>query len=232
MAISPASLASVLSNGQVLLDHVRVLLAEAVRHLRLLALQVRQLRLQLLDEGVREDRGKRIERRAVVLQALELVVERFLLEPVRSRLGIGGVQIGQPLHDDVLAVFQGDGIALLAVALERLFAGLQLLALLGQLLAEPGRRVLGRAELVLEVLRDVLPGQRVRQRRGHFRARRDEPDVNEAAVAHRRDGEPAKKRVDDAGLPGRLRRVGPAGRLGWRMRTGLSPSAPRRGRFR
>jgi hypothetical protein len=51
-----------------------VLLAKSLGQLRLLALQVGQLRFELLNERVRENRGKRVEGRTVVLQALELIV--------------------------------------------------------------------------------------------------------------------------------------------------------------
>ncbi len=45
------------------LDDVRVLFAELLRQLRVLALQLRQLRLLLLDVGVAEDRREAVERR-------------------------------------------------------------------------------------------------------------------------------------------------------------------------
>ena len=59
--------------------------AELVGQLRLLPLQVRQLALLLLDEGVRQDRRERVERRPIVLQRRELVVQRLLLDPLGLR---------------------------------------------------------------------------------------------------------------------------------------------------
>ena len=68
--------------------------------------------------------GKRVERRPVVLEALQLVVERFLLDPVRAGLGVGRIQVGEALHDDVLPVFQGDSVTFLSVRLKRLLGSL------------------------------------------------------------------------------------------------------------
>src|SRR5882762_8992511 len=67
------------------LDHVGVTRPELFRELRLLPLQLRQLALLLLDEGVRQDRRERVERGPVLLKRAHLLVERFLLDP----LGLG-----------------------------------------------------------------------------------------------------------------------------------------------
>ena len=67
-----------------------------------------------------------------------------------------------------------DGVVLLAVALQRLLARLDLLALLGQLLPEPVGRLLRRQELELEVLLDV----RLRERVGDRRRQRGSGELN------------------------------------------------------
>ena len=128
--------------------------AVLVGELRLLALQIAELALQLLDVLVAEHRRERVDRRRA-LDGLQLVVERFLLDARRLRLRHRAVQVGEPLDDDVLAILDGDGVVRLLEVLERGLALLDLLALLGQLLAEPVGRVLRGGERELEVLLDV-----------------------------------------------------------------------------
>ena len=129
--------------------------SELVGKLRLLPLQVGDCRLLLLDERVRQDRRNRVERGAIVLHGLDLVVRRLLLDPLGLRARHGRVQVGQLLHDDVLPLFERHGVGLLAVALQRLLAHFHLLPLLRQTLAEPVGRLLRCEKLELEVLLDV-----------------------------------------------------------------------------
>ena len=89
---------------------------------------------------------------------------------------------------DVLALFQGHRVGLPAVALQRLLAGVDLLALLGQPLPEPVGGFLRRHELELEVLFDVPLGQQVDHVRGERGIGRLELDVHEAAVCVRGRG--------------------------------------------
>ena len=102
---------------------------------------------------------------------LQLVVQRFLLDPLGLGPVTARVQVGQPLHDDVLASSTATASFCSRYRLQRRFAGLDLLALLGELLAEPVGRFLRGVELELEVLLDVRLGQRVGHVGGELRDR-------------------------------------------------------------
>ena len=80
-----------------------------------------------------------------------------------------------------------DGLVLLPVALQPGFGGFDFLALLGEPRAEPVVRLLRRHEPVLEVLLDVVPGQRVDDARRQRRIRMPILDVHQPAVADGRD---------------------------------------------
>ena len=117
------------------LQHVRVARPELLGELCLLTLQLGDLPLLLLDERVREDGRERVEGVAIVLQPAKLVVRRFLLDAFGLRPRHRRVQIRQLLDDDVLLVFERDGVGLLAVALQGLLARFNLFALFAQPLA-------------------------------------------------------------------------------------------------
>ena len=163
-----------------------------------------ELRLELLDERVRQDGRERIEGHPVGLDGLELPVDGLLLDSVGPRLGHRGIQVREPLHDDVLPVLEGDGVALLAVALQGLLGLFDLLPLFPQLLAEPVRGLLGREELELEVLLDILAGEGVGDLGRDGRILRLETQINQAAVSDGRDGEAPEQGVDQARLRGGL----------------------------
>ena len=162
----------------------------------LLALKIGQLPLLLLDERVRNDRRKSIQRRTIALELKNLVVGGFLLDPLGFCSRDCGIQVGQLLDDNVLLFLQRNRIGLLAVALHRLLARLDLPALLGQPFPEPVGRFLRRQELELEILVDVRPGKRVgdpRRKRGIGRL---EPDVHEPAVADGRHRQIVQETID------------------------------------
>jgi hypothetical protein len=104
--------------------------------------QLRELRLLLLNEAVAQDRREGVERGRIAFDAAQLLVHRLLLDPLRLRLGHRGIQVGQLLDDDVLAILERDGVVLLAIGLELRFGGLDFLALLGELAIEPVVRLL------------------------------------------------------------------------------------------
>ena len=168
----------------------------------LLTLQIAQVALQLLDVVVAEHRRERVDRVAV-LNRPQLVVERLLFDARRLGLGGGAVEIGQPLHDDVLSVLDGDGVVLLLVALQLGLARLDLLPLLGQLLLEPVGGVLRGGEAILEVLLDVGPRVRVGQVGRQLRIRGRHADVDQPAVADGRDAERAKHHAGVSARTGR-----------------------------
>ncbi len=189
-------------NRRAHLHHLRMPVAVLVRQLGLLALQIAEVALQLLDVVVAEHRRERVDRVAV-LNRPELVVEGFLFDSRRLGLGRGGVQIGQPLHDDVLPILDGDGVVLLLVALEVGLARLDLLPLLGQLRLEPVGGVLGSRETVLEVLLDIGPCVGVGQIGCQLRIRGGHADVDQPAVANGRDAKRAKHHARDIASTGR-----------------------------
>ena len=173
--------------ADVQLDHVRVLLAEPSRCLLGLLLERRQLALQLLDERVGQDLRRRVEPGPIRRRRLELPVHRLLGQPLGFRARDRRVQIRELLHGDVVAVHERDGLVLLPVALQPGFGGFDFLALLGEPRAEPVVRLLRRHEPVLEVLLDVVPGQRVDDARRQRRIRMPILDVHQPAVADGRD---------------------------------------------
>ena len=91
--------------------------AVLLRQLRLLALQVSDLALQLLDVFVAEHRRERVHGRRA-LHRLQLAVQRFLFDAHRLGLRDRTIEVRQPLDDDVLPVLDGDGVVRLLVALE------------------------------------------------------------------------------------------------------------------
>ena len=182
-------------NGSADLHHLRMPIAVLVRELGFLPLQVADLALQLLDVIVRHHRRHRLDCRRA-LHGLDLVVFRFLLDAGHLRLRGRAVQVGETLHHDVLAVFNRNRIVLLLVPLERRLALLHLLALIGQAIAQPvGRDFRGR-EPILGVLLDV--GLRVRV--GHVGRQhgigRGEANLDQPAVADRRDRQRPQHLVD------------------------------------
>ena len=200
-------------DGVAILHHVRMLVAELVRELRLLPLQLGELALLLLDELIRQNRRHRVEGRPVALNRLDLAVRRFLLDALGLGTGHGPVEIGQLLHDDVLALFKGQGIVLLAIALQRRFGALHLLALLAKALAQPVRRFPRRGVLELEALLDVHRRGCVGDGGRQLWVRRGVLDVDEAAVPDRRDRQVRQELVDRPRLD---RRFTVGGRLRFR----------------
>src|SRR5690606_36993304 len=97
--------------------HIRMFVAQFLAELCLFTLKTRNLGLLLLDEGIRENGGERVERRWVLLACAQLVVERFLLDALGLGSGNGRVQVRQLLNNDVLAVFERDGVVLFPIAL-------------------------------------------------------------------------------------------------------------------
>ena len=196
-------------DGRADLDHFLVTRTVSFGKLLLLPLQVRQVGFQLLHVVVGEDSRKGIER-ARALDGLELVVQRFLVDPFGFGLGQRRVQIGQALHDDVgRGVGDRHGAVLFLVVLEGRLAGFRRSLLLGQPLGQPVRRVLRRAELELHVLLDVGLGHGV-GRRGRKRGVGGcVTDFHDAAVADRKDRQAAQERVDPCRLRRRLIDGGP-----------------------
>ncbi len=116
LPISPCSLASVCSMADLTLIISGCFSPYFSPSEACVPLQLGELPLELLDERVREDGREGVERRAVVLDRLDLVVERLLLEPLGARPGHRGVQLRQLLHDDVLLVLERHRVGLLPVA--------------------------------------------------------------------------------------------------------------------
>jgi hypothetical protein len=145
-----------------------------------------------------------VERAPVVLNGARLVVHRLLLQAIGFGLGHRRIQVRELLDGDVLLVLQRHGVRLLAVALQRLLAGLHGLSLFVDLLAEEGGRFPGRQEPDLEVLLDVGLRQRVGGGHGELWVGRGVLDVHEARVADGRDPEAAEERVDYRSLGGGL----------------------------
>jgi hypothetical protein len=112
-------------------------LAKLVGKLRVLPLKRRQLGLELLDEHIRENRRERIERASRVLNTAELVIKRFFFDARRPRSRDRGVHIGQPLHDDVLSIFERNCVVVFAILLERQLARFELLALFRHAVGQP-----------------------------------------------------------------------------------------------
>ncbi len=148
-------------------------------------------------------------------------MHRLLGQPVGFRARDRRVQIRELLHGDVVAVHERDGLVLLPVALQPGFGGLDFLALLGEPRAEPVVRLLRRHEPVLEVLLDVVPGQRVDDARRQRRIRMPILDVHQPAVADGRDGQlrcegidgpRLRSRLVNRGVPRRVRPVSPLNR--------------------
>ena len=191
------------------LDHFGVTIAVALRQRRLLALQIRDVGLQLLDVFVGDDGRIGLER-AGPFSGSQLVVERFLVDPLGLGLRERGVQVGQPLHHDVRgAVGHRHRAVLLLERLERRLAHLEGLALLGQAIAEEVGGVLRRVEPELHVLLDVRLGHGVGGRGGELRIGRGVADFDDAAVLDRHNRQPAEKLIDAPRLL-----LGFVGRLG------------------
>ena len=148
--------------------------AELLGQLRLLALQLGQLGLLLLDERVRQDGREVSSAVAVVLQRPDLVVRRFLLDP----LGLGArdrARSGRPASARRCSAAprarrrrsaRGSAAARLSLASTCLRCS-------PRRCAEPVGRFLRRRELELEVLLDVRAAPaRWRRSRPERRSRR------------------------------------------------------------
>jgi hypothetical protein len=205
--------------------HLRVALAVALEQPHLLALQLDHLGLAILDRRVLRDHGDRVGRRAG-RDRLHLVVERLFLHPRRARLGRRVVQLIEARQDDVLLVVERQRVLLLAILRQRLFAFLDPLLLVLELLVEPVEHPLRRAKLDFEVLAHVLVDQRVHRFGRELRILGGEGDVHQMAAAHRLDADAADERANQRRLVGRLVRLR---RLGGCFRRPLD--VPDRGRL-
>src|SRR5262245_39167416 len=110
---------------------------ERLRQLRLLALQFGELCLQLLDESIRQDGWKRIERGVIILDRAQLIVEGFFFDAGRPSLRYGSIEVRESLHDDILTLLQRDGVVLFPIPLQRDLTLLDLFSLLGELTLQP-----------------------------------------------------------------------------------------------
>src|SRR6266540_4360128 len=165
------------------LQDVRVFVPELFAQLDKLALQTREVRFLLLNEGIRKDSRECIEGGSIRLNGLNLSIERFLFDSFGLSASDRGIQVRELLNHDILSIVECDGVILLAVPLQRLLARIHLLALFRELLAEPVGRLLRREELEFEVLLDIGTSQRIAHFGRHYWVRRVVPGVHEAAVA-------------------------------------------------
>src|SRR5262245_26021687 len=118
-------------------------IAELLRQLLPLTFKRRQLALQPLDEGVAENRRKRVKRLASLLNGFELLIESLLRQTLRTGRGQSSIELCELLNNDVvLFLSKRNGVLLLPpVLLERLLAAAHLLAQLVQSLVQPLERV-------------------------------------------------------------------------------------------
>ncbi len=151
-----------------------------------------------------ENRRKRVERRPVGLDGSDLRVARLLLDAVGARARHRGIQIREPLHDNVLAIFERHGAGLLAVLLQRLLALFQRLPLIDKTRRQKLRRFLRGEVTEFQVLLDEVLGHRVGRSRGKLRIGRAIADIHQPGRAHGRDADPVQKCADDARLCRRL----------------------------
>jgi hypothetical protein len=92
------------------------------------------------------------------IDALELVVARLLLQPLRSLARHGFVQRIQPGDRDVLSIAERQRILLLPVLRQGRFRVGDLLFLLDHFLAQPFQVLLIRRETKFQVLRRIFLG--------------------------------------------------------------------------
>ena len=144
-------------NGEADLHHLGMVRAELLRQLRALPLELRQLGLLLLDEYGLESTVGRLSTHAGILQRRSSPG----CTPLPSGFSPCGsrerrVQVGEPLHDDVLPLLERHRAGALAVRLQRLLARFELRPLLAELLGEEVGGFLRRGRAQLDALPDVV----------------------------------------------------------------------------
>ena len=128
--------------------------------------QGRQLALRLDHAGIRADDREVVDRVAVRVGPLQLVVHRLPAHALVLHLGDEVAQLVQPRHDEILFFVEGSGVVRFAILRQRVLAVAQLLGVALQLFVEPGQGFLGIGEPLVDVLRGVLFGQGIGRERG------------------------------------------------------------------